>query len=315
MKKILIIGASGQIGSDLTIELRNRFGELNVVATDIKKATSEVMDSGIFEFLDVLDRDKIADTVERYKITEIYHLAAILSGNAEKKPMWAWDINMRGLFNVLEVARTKQIKKLFWPSSMGAFGPGTPAIDAPQNTVMDPITVYGISKLAGERWVEYYYEKYELDVRSLRYPGLISYKAEAGGGTTDYAVEIFYAAIKDKEYNCFLKNDSRLPMMYMEDAVNATIDLMEADVKKISIRSSYNLGGISFSPEELTKELRKFVPELIVKYRPDFRQAIADSWPNSISDELAYNDWGWKHKFDLVKMTAIMYKEISKKLA
>jgi len=315
MKKILVIGASGQIGSDLTVELRNRFGEFNVIATDIKEATQEVMDTGIFEFLDVLDNKKISETIDKFKITEIYHLAAILSGNAEKNPMWAWDINMRGLFNVLELARDKKIKKLFWPSSMGAFGPLTPSINTPQYTIMDPNTVYGISKLAGERWVEYYFEKYNLDVRSLRYPGLISYKADAGGGTTDYAVEIFYSAIRSKKYKCFLKKDSRLPMMYMDDAVNATINLMETDTKNISVRSSYNLGGISFTPEELVIELKKYVPELKVKYSPDFRQAIADSWPRSISDEVAFKDWGWKHEFDLKKMTRVMYEEISKKLS
>lgn len=315
MKKILVIGASGQIGSDLTTELRKRFGEFNVIATDIKEATTEVMDCGIFEFLDVLDKNKIAEAVDKFEVTEIYHLAAILSGNAEKNPMWAWNINMTGLFNVLEVAREKKVKKLFWPSSMGAFGPTTPSENTPQNTIMDPNTVYGISKLAGERWAEYYFEKYGMDVRSLRYPGLISYKAEAGGGTTDYAVEIFYAAIKFKEYNCFLKEDTRLPMMYMDDAVKATINLMEADAKTISVRSSYNLGGISFTPKELVKELKKYVPELVVKYTPDFRQAIADSWPKSINDEVAYKDWGWKHDYDLQKMTCLMFEQISKKLS
>lgn len=315
MRKILIIGASGQIGADLTVELRSRFGKYNVIATDIKEATQEVMESGIFEFLDVLDKKKIEKTIDKFEITEIYHLAAILSGKAEKDPPWAWNINMKGLFNVLEAAKEKRIKKIFWPSSMGAFGPGTPVKDTPQHTIMDPNTVYGISKLAGERWIEYYFQKYGLDIRSLRYPGLISYKTEPGGGTTDYAVEIFYEAIRSGKYSCFLKEDTKLPMMYMDDAVRATIDLMEADCLKISVRSSYNLGGICFTPKEIAEELKKYVPELKVSYNPDFRQKIADSWPKSINDDITFRDWGWKHDYDLPKMTAIMYKEIKNKLS
>ncbi|MFC2128343.1 NAD-dependent epimerase/dehydratase family protein [Bacteroidota bacterium] len=315
MKKILVIGASGQIGSDLCIELRNRFGNNNVIATDIKEATEEIMKGGVFEFLDVLEKEKIVKVVDKYNITEIYHLAAILSASAEKNPLWAWEINMKGLFNVLEIAREKNLKKIFWPSSMGAFGPGTPENNTPQDAIMDPNTVYGISKLAGERWVEYYHQKYNLDIRSLRYPGLISYKTEAGGGTTDYAVEIFYDAIKTGKYKCFLKEDTLLPMMYMDDAVNATIDIMEADQDKINVRSSYNLGGISFAPKDIIKELKKYVPELEVSYEPDFRQAIADSWPRSINDEAANKDWNWKHKFGLAEMTKIMFEEIKKKLS
>jgi nucleoside-diphosphate-sugar epimerase len=314
MKKILIIGASGQIGSDLTVELRNRFGADNVIASDIKPATAEVMDGGPFETVDVMNKERIAEVLDAYQITEIYHLAAILSGNAEKNPKWAWDINMESLFNVLDLAREKGIKKIFWPSSMGAFGPTTPAVDTPQLTVMEPNTVYGISKLAGERWCEYYHQKYDMDIRSLRYPGLISYKAEAGGGTTDYAVEIFYDAIKTGKYECFLSEDIALPMMYMDDAVKATIDLMETDPENVKVRSSYNLGGISFTAAELTEELRKYMPELEVTYKPDFRQAIAESWPRKISDEQAAKDWGWKHEFDLEKMVKVMYENIKKKL-
>lgn len=314
MKKILIIGASGQIGSDLTVELRKLFGSENVVASDIKNATAEVMQGGPFESLDVMDKKGISAVIDKYKITEIYHLAAILSGNAEKNPKWAWNINMDSLFNVLDISREKKINKIFWPSSMGAFGPSTPPINTPQLTIMEPSTVYGISKLAGERWCEYYYNKYALDIRSLRYPGLISWKAEAGGGTTDYAVEIFYAALNCAKYECFLSDDMTLPMMYMEDAVNATIRLMEAPAEKIKIRSSYNLGGISFSPKEITKEIRKYVPQLEVTYKPDFRQAIAESWPRSISDEAAQKDWGWKHEYNLEKMTKVMIENISKKL-
>ncbi|MGM0552025.1 MAG: NAD-dependent epimerase/dehydratase family protein [Bacteroidota bacterium] len=314
MKKILVIGASGQIGSDLTVELRNRFGADNVIASDIKPATDEVMEGGPFEIVDVMKKERIAEVLDAYQITEIYHLAAILSGNAEKNPKWAWDINMESLFNVLDLGREKGIKKIFWPSSMGAFGPTTPAVDTPQLTIMEPTTVYGISKLAGERWCEYYHNKYGMDIRSLRYPGLISYKAEAGGGTTDYAVEIFYDAIKSGKYECFLSEDIALPMMYMDDAVKATIDLMETDAANVQVRSSYNLGGISFTAAELTEELRKYVPELEVTYKPDFRQEIAESWPRSISDEQAQKDWGWKDEYDLEKMVKVMYENIKKKL-
>ena len=314
MKNILITGASGQIGSDLTIELRRLFGNEHVIASDIKSGTQEIMQGGPFESVDVMDKKRIVEVVDKYQITEIYHLAAILSGNAEKNPKWAWDINMTSLFNVLDIGKEKGIKKIFWPSSMGAFGSSTPAIDTPQLTIMEPSTVYGISKLAGERWCEYYFNKYGLDVRSLRYPGLISWKTEAGGGTTDYAVEIFYDAIKCGKYECFLSEDIALPMMYMDDAVNATIRLMETDAKNVKVRSSYNLGGISFTPKELTDEIKKYIPELAVTYKPDFRQEIAESWPRSISDEAAQKDWGWKHEYDLEKMTKVMIENIRKKL-
>jgi nucleoside-diphosphate-sugar epimerase len=314
MKNILITGASGQIGSDLTLELRRLFGDNHVIASDIKSGTQEIMQGGPFETVDVMDKKRIVEVVDKYKIIEIYHLAAILSGNAEKNPKWAWDINMTSLFNVLDIGKEKGIKKIFWPSSMGAFGASTPAVDTPQLTIMEPSTVYGISKLAGERWCEYYFNKYGLDVRSLRYPGLISWKTEAGGGTTDYAVEIFYDAIKCGKYECFLSEDIALPMMYMDDAVNATIRLMETDAKNVKVRSSYNLGGISFTPKELTHEIKKYIPELEVTYKPDFRQEIAESWPRSISDEAAQKDWGWKDDFDLEKMTKVMVENIRKKL-
>lgn len=314
MKKILVIGAAGQIGTDLTIELRNRFGAENVIATDIKMASEEVMNGGPFENLDAMDKKRIAAVLEEYEITEIYHLAAILSGNAEKNPRWAWDLNMNSLFNVLDIAKEKGVNKIFWPSSMGAFGPSTPEWDTPQVTVMEPTTVYGISKQAGERWVEYYFDKYDMDIRSLRYPGLISWKTEAGGGTTDYAVEIFYEALKCAKYECFLSEDMALPMMYMDDAVKATIQLMEAPAENIKVRSSYNLGGISFTPKELVEEIRKYIPELEVTYNPDFRQQIAESWPRRISDEAAQKDWGWKDEYDLEKMTKVMVENIKKKL-
>src|SRR6056297_2182710 len=314
MKNILITGASGQIGSDLTLELRRLFGNDHVIASDIKSGTQEIMQGGPFETVDVMDKKRIVEVVDKYQITDIYHLAAILSGNAEKNPKWAWDINMTSLFNVLDIGKEKGIKKIFWPSSMGAFGPTTPPIDTPQLTIMEPSTVYGISKLAGERWCEYYYNKYGLDVRSLRYPGLISWKTEAGGGTTDYAVEIFYDAITCGKYECFLSEDIALPMMYMDDAVKATIQLMETDAKNVRVRSSYNLGGISFTPKEITDELKKYITELEVTYKPDFRQEIAESWPRSISDEAAQKDWGWKQEFDLEKMTKVMVENIQKKL-
>ena len=314
MKKILVIGAAGQIGTDLTLELRNRFGAENVVASDIKLGSEEVMEGGPFEKLDAMDSKALEEILKTYQITEIYHLAAILSGNAEKNPKWAWDLNMNSLFNVLDVSRARGITKIFWPSSMGAFGPTTPKWDTPQITVMEPTSVYGISKLAGERWVEYYHKKYGMDIRSLRYPGLVSYKTEAGGGTTDYAVEIFYQAIQCGKYQCFLSEELALPMMFMDDAVNATIQLMEAPEENIKVRSSYNLGGISFTPKQLVEEIRKYIPHLKVTYKPDFRQEIAESWPRRISDEAARKDWGWQHEYDLQKMTAVMVEKIRKKL-
>lgn len=314
MTKILIIGAAGQIGSDLTVELRKKHGSNNILATDIKDATQEIMEGGPFEILDVMDKQKLSEIIDKYGIQEIYHLAAILSGNAEKNPKMAWDINMNSLFNVLDLSRAKKIKKVFWPSSMGAFGPSTPTKNTPQLTIMEPSTVYGISKLAGERWCEYYHQKYGLDVRSLRYPGLISWNTEAGGGTTDYAVEIFYAAIKEGKYECFLSKDIALPMMYMDDAVKATIQLMESKSEHVKVRSSYNLGGISFTPEEIAEEIRKYIPQLEVSYKPDFRQEIAESWPRSISDKAAQEDWAWKHEYDLQKMTKVMIENIRKKL-
>ena len=316
MKKILVIGASGQIGTDLVIELRKRFGNDSTIASDIRTASDEVMSSGVFENLNVLDKENLINVCKKHDIQEIYHLAAILSGNAEKKPLASWDINMRGLLNILELAKELNLKKIFWPSSIAVFGPSTPKINTKQFEVMDPNTVYGISKLAGERWCEYFFDKFDVDVRSLRYPGLISYKTEAGGGTTDYAVEIFYEAIKNKKYESFLSAETSLPMMFMEDAINATIGIMEADKEKIKIRSSYNLAGISFNPREIAAEIKKHIPEFEITYKQgDFRQAIADSWPKSIDDSYAQKDWNWHHKYGLAEMTKVMLNEISKKLA
>ncbi|MBK8981138.1 MAG: NAD-dependent epimerase/dehydratase family protein [Ignavibacteria bacterium] len=314
MEKILVIGAAGQIGSELTLALRKIYGNENVFATDIKDAPKDVKKSGPFQLLDVMDDKRLIHFVIRYKISQIYLLAAVLSGNAERLPLQAWDINMRSVLNILDLAREVGIKKIFWPSSIAVFGKTTPKIDTPQLTIMEPNTVYGISKLAAERWVEYYFNKYGLDIRSIRYPGLISYKTEAGGGTTDYAVEIFYDAITTGKYECFLKPDTKLPMMFMDDAIRATTELMEADADKISIRSSYNLSGLSFDPEELSDEIKKHIPDFEIIYKPDFRQAIADSWPQSIDDSVARKDWGWKNNVDLEKMTRIMLKEIKKKL-
>ncbi len=315
MEKILVIGCSGQIGSELTLELRKLYGNSNVIATDIRPAPPEISLSGPFEILDVLDASKLQLICEHEKVTQVYHLAAILSGNAEKRPMPSWDINMRSLFNVLEIAREIKLKRVFWPSSIAVFGPTTPRYNTPQYTIMEPNTVYGISKLAGERWIEYYFNKYGVDTRSLRYPGLISYKTEAGGGTTDYAVEIFYEAIRHNKYECFLGPDSALPMMFMSDAIKATIDIMEADASKLSLRSGYNVAGICFDPKTLSAEIKKHLPGFEISYKPDFRQAIADSWPACIDDSVARKDWGLSYVYDLEKMTEVMLSEIGKKLA
>ena len=314
MEKILVIGSAGQIGSELTLALRKNYGEDNVFATDIKQAPKDVVEGGPFQILDVMNEKNLIHFVIRNKITQVYHLAAVLSGNAEKLPLQAWDINMRSVLNVLDLGREIGLKKIFWPSSIAVFGPTTPRVNTPQLTVMEPSTVYGISKQAGERWCEYYHNKYGLDVRSIRYPGLISYKTEAGGGTTDYAVEIFFDAVKDKKYECFLKEDASLPMMFMPDAIESTIKLMEADADKFTIRSSYNLGGISFNPAEIAAEVKKHIPDFQMTYKPDFRQKIAESWPASIDDSVARKDWDCKYEYDLAKMTKVMLEEVGKKL-
>lgn len=314
MSKILVIGSAGQIGSELVMALRERFGNDNIVASDVRNAPDDVMSSGPFETLDVMDMQKIRDVVAKHNIETVYLLAAMLSGSAEKNPKKAWDLNMVGLLNILDLAKEGVIKKVFWPSSIAVFGPTTPKQNTPQLTVMEPTTVYGISKQAGERWCEYYFTKHGVDVRSIRYPGLISYKTEAGGGTTDYAVEIFYDALKDGKYECFLKDNAALPMMFMPDAIRATIDLMETDTANVKIRSSYNLSGISFNPKEIAEEIKKRIPNFTITYKPDFRQQIAESWPASIDDSEARKDWGWKHEYDLSKMTDIMLEEVKKKV-
>ena len=298
-----MIGACGQLGSELTLALREKHGVANVVASDVREPEGDLA-NGPFEMLDVMDKQAIESLIDQYGITQIYHLAAILSAKGEKNPKFAWDLNMDSLLNVLELAKDKKLDKIYWPSSIAVFGPNTPRQNTPQHTIMDPNTVYGISKLAGERWCEYYFDKYGVDVRSLRYPGLIGYKAKPGGGTTDYAVDIYYKALEEGSYECFLKEGTYLPMMYIDDAIKATINLMEADKSDVKIRSSYNLAAISFAPEEIAEEIKKQIPGFSISYAPDFRQNIADSWPDSIDDDAARQDWGWQHDFDLEKMTA-----------
>ncbi len=315
MDNILVIGAAGQIGSELVVELRKLYGSEHVFATDIKLAPPDVIEGGPFQVLDVMDDKQLIHFIIRHKITQIYHLAAVLSGNAEKLPTQAWNINMDSLMNILEVAKmVDEVKKVFWPSSIAVFGSTTPRTNTPQLAVMEPVTVYGISKLAGERWCDYYFNKYGVDVRSLRYPGLISYKTEAGGGTTDYAVEIYYEAIRNGSYECFLTGNTSLPMLFMPDAIQATIQLMEAERSKLSIHSAYNLGGMSITPDQVYREILKEIPGFIISYNPDFRQAIAETWPESVDDSLAREDWGFKQHYDLEKMTGIMLKEIRNKL-
>jgi len=315
MENILIIGAAGQIGSELTVALREKHGSERVFATDIKQPTQDVIDGGPFQLLDVMDNKRLIHFVIRHKITQIYHLAAVLSGNAERIPIQAWNINMESLMNILDLAKeVPEIKKIFWPSSIAVFGPTTPRDNTPQFTVMEPNTVYGISKLAGERWLQYYHQRYGIDARSIRYPGLISHKTEPGGGTTDYAVEIFYEAIRNGQYECFLSEDTALPMMYMSDAVRSTIKLMDADASDVKVRSGYNLGGVSFTPKQLATEITKYIPDFKITYKPDFRQAIADSWPRSIDDSVALQQWGSDCAFSFEDITRVMIDEIKAKL-
>jgi nucleoside-diphosphate-sugar epimerase len=308
-EKILVIGSSGQIGTELTEKLQEIHGVGNVVASDLKKSKNH---EGPFEELDVLDENRLGEIVSKHKVSQVYLLAALLSATSEKNPQFAWKLNMGSLFNVLELAKEKKIKKVYWPSSIAVFGPSTPPENVPQFTVMDPTTVYGISKLAGERWCEYYFLKHGVDVRSLRYPGLISYKSPPGGGTTDYAVDIFYQALQKGKYECFLSEDTALPMMYMPDAIRATVELMQADAQQIKVRSSYNVGAMSFSPKEIAAAIQKHRPDFAISYNPDFRQKIADSWPNSIDDSKAEKDWNWKAKYTLPEMVKDMLENLDK---
>jgi nucleoside-diphosphate-sugar epimerase len=303
---VLVLGAAGQIGTDLVMRLRKDIGSDRVIASDVKQIGGELRESGPFVVADVLDFNTIARIIDQHQVKEVYLLAALLSATAEQKPKLAWKLNMEGLFNVLDIAKEKKGMKVFWPSSIAVFGPTTPRDQTPQHTVMEPTTIYGVSKQAGERWCEYYNHKFNVDVRSLRYPGLISYKSPPGGGTTDYAVDIYHQALEKGRYTCFLKPGTVLPMMYMPDAMDATINIMGADADKIRIRSSYNVGAISFDPEQIANEIKKHIPNFTIDYAPDFRQAIADSWPRSIDDSSARQDWGWGEKFNLASMTEDM---------
>jgi nucleoside-diphosphate-sugar epimerase len=305
-EKILVIGASGQIGVELTLALRKIYGNTSVVASDLREENELLKGSGPYVSLDVMNKEMLHVQVIRQNITQIYLLAAILSATGEKNPNLAWHLNMQGLLNVLDIAREEKLQKVYWPSSIAVFGPTSPRKNCPQQTIIEPITVYGISKYAGEFWCNYFNRRFGVDVRSIRYPGLISYKSAPGGGTTDYAIEIFHEALEHKKYTCFLKENTFLPMMYMPDAIRATIELMEAPADKISIHTSYNVAAISFSPKEIGNEIKKHIPGFEMNYTSDYRQAIADSWPQSIDDSVAYNDWNWHHEFDLSRMTADM---------
>jgi len=308
--KILIIGACGQIGTELTHQLRSLYGVENVIASDIRKLNNDVVNSGPFEVVNALDFNQIEHLVEMHQITDVYLMAALLSATAEKNPAFAWDLNMNSLFHVLNLAKAGKIKKIFWPSSIAVFGPTTPKENTPQYTIMEPSTVYGISKQSGERWCEYYHNLFGVDVRSIRYPGLISWSTPPGGGTTDYAVEIYHKALENQTYECFLSSETKMPMMYMDDAIAATIKIMQAPSEQIKIRSSYNLAAMSFTPTEIAAEIQKHIPDFTITYAPDFRQKIADSWPASIDDSRAREDWGWNHHFALDNMTVDMLEHL-----
>ncbi|MGB9718968.1 MAG: NAD-dependent epimerase/dehydratase family protein [Candidatus Anstonellales archaeon] len=314
MKNILVVGATGQIGSDLVPELRKIYGNEHVVALGSKTAPSEELKKGPFEFADATDKAVLEALVKKYDIDTIYHLASLLSAKGEQNPDLAWHVNMQSLKNVLDLAKEYKMARVFWPSSIAAFGPTTPREKTPQRTVLEPTTMYGVTKVSGELLCQYYFNKYGVDVRSLRYPGLISYKALPGGGTTDYAVAIYYEALQHKKYTCFVREDTVLPMMYMDDAIRGTIELMKAPASKITVRTSYNFAAISFSAKELAASVKKYIPEFKCEYKPDFRQKIADSWPKSIDDSQARKDWGWKHEYTLDKMTKVMLEKLREKL-
>jgi nucleoside-diphosphate-sugar epimerase len=310
MKRILVIGACGQIGSELVVALRTKYGSENVVAADVKTESPVDLGTGLYVQLDALNRDAVRKFIIENEIREVYLLAALLSATAEKNPDFAWRLNMEGLFTILDLAKEGHLEKIFWPSSIAVFGPTTPRDNTPQFTVTEPTTVYGISKLAGEGWCNYYHRVHGVDVRSIRYPGLISYKSLPGGGTTDYAVDIFYKAKAGETFHCFLSEQTALPMMFMDDAIRATLEIMDAPKEQIAIRSSYNLSGISFTPQELSNAIKNVLPNFKIQYAPDFRQAIADSWPNSIDDSNALSDWGWKPQFGLNEMVSIMLEKV-----
>jgi nucleoside-diphosphate-sugar epimerase len=309
---ILILGACGQIGTELTQKLRSIYGSDNVVASDIREGSPDMMRAGPFESIDASNKEAILEVVKAYKVSQVYLLAAMLSATAEKYPDKAWHLNMTSLLAVLDLAKEKYIQKVYWPSSIAVFGPTTPKMNTRQKTIMEPATVYGISKLSGEFWCNYYHNKYGVDVRSLRYPGIISWKTKPGGGTTDYAVDIYFKALEEKKFECFLSKDTRLPMMYMNDAVNATILLMQAAETSVKIRTSYNLAAIDFTPEEIAEEIQKHIPDFKITYKPDFRQDIADSWPQSIDDSQARIDWDWQYKYTLETMTNDILENLNK---
>lgn len=313
VSKVLIIGACGQIGSELTNILRSQLGTKNVIASDIRESNTELVASGPFEIIDAKSLKQIKDCIKKHNVDTVYLMAALLSATGEKFPQKAWSLNTTSLLNVLNLAKDKVIRKVFWPSSIAVFGPTTPKLNTPQRTIMEPTTVYGITKQVGERWCEYYHNNYGVDVRSIRYPGIISWKTLPGGGTTDYAIDIFHKAINDGHYDCFLNEDAALPMMFMEDAVKATLDIMNADADDVKIRSSYNLGAISFTPKELANEITKQIPNFTISYNPDFRQKIADSWPSSIDDSSAREDWNWRHSYDLKAITDEMLLQLGTK--
>ncbi len=311
-EKILVIGASGQIGVELTLALRKIYGNANVVASDLREENELLKGTGPYVSLDVMNKEMLHVQVIRQNITQIYLLAAILSATGEKNPNLAWNLNMQGLLNVLDIAREEKLHKVYWPSSIAVFGNTSPKHHCPQQTIIEPITVYGISKYAGEFSCNYYHQRFGVDVRSLRYPGLISYKSAPGGGTTDYAIEIFYEAVENKKYTCFLEEDTFLPMMYMPDAIKATIQLMESPAEKISVHTSYNIAAVSFSPKEIAEAIKEHISEFKISYSPDYRQTIANSWPQSIDDSVARMDWGWKHEYDLKKLTSDMLLNLGK---
>ncbi|WP_299678685.1 NAD-dependent epimerase/dehydratase family protein [uncultured Tenacibaculum sp.] len=310
---ILILGACGQIGTELTQRLREIYGSEHVIASDIREGDADFLNSGPFEIINAMDKDRILEVIKKYKVNQVYLMAAMLSATAEKIPLKAWDLNMQSLLHVLEIAKEKHIQKVYWPSSIAVFGSTSPKVNTPQQTVMEPSTVYGISKVSGEHWCNYYHNKFGVDVRSLRYPGIISWKTKPGGGTTDYAVDIYFKAKEEGKYECFLSEETKLPMMYMEDAINATIQIMQAPAENIKTRTSYNLAAMSFTPKEVTEEIQKHIPEFEISYKPDFRQEIADSWPQIIDDSAAREDWNWKHSFDLELMTKDMLTNIQSK--
>jgi len=310
-EKILVIGASGQIGVELTLALRKVYSGSQVIASDLREENELLKGTGPYVSLDVMNKEMLHVQILEQNITQVYLLAAILSATAEKNPHLAWHLNMQSLLNVLDIAKEEKLNKVYWPSSIAVFGPTSPKVNCPQQTIIEPTTIYGISKYTGEFWCNYYFQRYGVDVRSLRYPGLVSYKSSPGGGTTDYAIEIFHAAKEKKSYSCFLNTDTRLPMMYMEDAIRATIEMMESPADKIRVRTSYNIAAMSFTPAEIATEIQTHIPDFTISYAPDYRQSIAESWPQSIDDAVAQSDWGWKPAFNLVNMTKDMLANLS----